>query len=142
MSSSGNVFKMLEIDDKTQIELLSKFIDDISLTDSQRQAYRQQRILMNYREKKYQDVLDDVNILEGTGDISGLLFIIKLKSGIHEQCRLARLSLMKKINEADNPEEYETLFLNLRQDKVDAFMNDRSIIQPQSNVTPNKRKKI
>ncbi|CAF2106924.1 unnamed protein product [Rotaria magnacalcarata] len=102
MSSSGNVFKMLEIDDKTQIELLSKFIDDISLTDSQRQA----------------------------------------KSGIHEQCRLARLSLMKKINEGDNPEEYETLFLYLRQDKVDAFMNDRSIIQPQSNVTPNKRKKI
>ncbi|CAF4839577.1 unnamed protein product [Rotaria socialis] len=125
MSSSGNVFKLLEIDGKTQIALLTKFIDDISLTGCQRQAYRQQRILMNYREKKYQDVLDDVKILEGTGDISGLLFIIKLKSGIHEQCRLARLPLMKKINEGDNTEEYETLFLNLRQDKVDAFMNGK-----------------
>ncbi|CAF4086473.1 unnamed protein product [Rotaria magnacalcarata] len=128
MSSSGNVFKMLEIDDKTQIESKTGVSSTKNFDELQR--------------KKYQDVLDDVNILEGTGDISGVLFIIKLKSGIHEQCRLARLSLMKKINEGDNPEEYETLFLYLRQDKVDAFMNDRSIIQPQSNVTPNKRKKI
>ncbi|CAF1487606.1 unnamed protein product [Rotaria magnacalcarata] len=129
-------------DNNKQIKMLTNLLVDKSSSEIERREFRRQRILINYEEKKYKDVLHDINIIEQTENISGLLLVLKLKSMIQEQFQKARSILMEQINNGDNSDDCEALFLNLRQDRVEQLMNGDLINKHDPTAKPNKRRKI
>ncbi|CAF4395295.1 unnamed protein product [Rotaria magnacalcarata] len=147
-------------DNNKQIKMLTNLLVDKSSSEIERREFRRQRILINYEEKKYKDVLHDINIIEQTENISGLLLVLKLKPMIQEQFQKARSILMEQINNGgkilirsdssdkivslytDNSDDCEALFLNLRQDRVEQLMNGDLINKHDPTAKPNKRRKI
>ncbi|CAF2072400.1 unnamed protein product [Rotaria magnacalcarata] len=123
MSVFNENVKMFCNDNNKQIKMLTNLLVDKSSSEIERREFRRQRILINYEEKKYKDVLHDINIIEQTENISGLLLVLKLKSMIQEQFQKARSILMEQINNGDNSDDCEALFMNLRQDRVEQLMN-------------------
>ncbi|CAF1121948.1 unnamed protein product [Rotaria magnacalcarata] len=142
MSVFNENVKMFCNDNNKQIKMLTNLLVDKSSSEIERREFRRQRILINYEEKKYKDVLHDINIIEQTENISGLLLVLKLKSMIQEQFQKARSILMEQINNGDNSDDCEALFLNLRQDRVEQLMNGDLINKHDPTAKPNKRRKI
>ncbi|CAF2154976.1 unnamed protein product [Rotaria magnacalcarata] len=142
MSVFNENVKMFCNDNNKQIKMLTNLLVDKSSSEIERREFRRQRILINYEEKKYKDVLHDINIIEQTENISGLLLVLKLKPMIQEQFQKARSILMEQINNGDNSDDCEALFLNLRQDRVEQLMNGDLINKHDPTAKPNKRRKI
>jgi len=108
--------------DEEKIQYLTSVINDQSTSDVQRIKCRQLRVVINYEQKRWKKVLDDINVLEQTNDC-GSLSVLKIKANIQECCRKARLSILEMINNGDNTDEHETLLLNIKQENIDELID-------------------
>ncbi|CAF3010269.1 unnamed protein product [Rotaria sp. Silwood2] len=93
---SGEQFKNINKDDK--LELLFCAIDDRRIPANKIEKYVRERIYINYENKKWQDVIDDIKTFEQTNK-STLFSILKIKAEFQEFCRKARLSIIKMMND-------------------------------------------
>ncbi|CAF4419441.1 unnamed protein product [Rotaria sp. Silwood2] len=113
---SGEQFKNINKDDK--LELLFCAIDDRRIPANKIEKYVRERIYINYENKKWQDVIDDIKTFEQTNK-STLFSILKIKAEFQEFCRKARLSIIKMMNDGDHTEGHEKLFFSISQNKCE-----------------------
>ncbi|CAF1458804.1 unnamed protein product, partial [Rotaria sordida] len=72
--SSSKQFEEIEDDDKLQ--LLSDLINNPSTSDKKKAKCLHQRIIINYENKKWLNVVDDIKMFEAI-DNSGVLSVLK-----------------------------------------------------------------
>jgi len=143
MSTSDEQFKLVfKSTGEEKAALLEKFIKDQSTSNEQKLKYREERVLINYEIKKWQEVLNDIAIIERTSVLCRTLSALKFKAIIQDQCRKVRLSIQQMINDNSSSDELDTLLLNVNQEKVDDFLDGQTSTKPsQSSTKQNKRQK-
>ncbi|CAF2847915.1 unnamed protein product [Rotaria sp. Silwood2] len=93
--SSSEQFEEIEDDDRLQ--LLSDLINNPSTSDKKKAKCLHQRIIINYENKKWLNVVDDIKMFEEINN-SGVFSVLKIKVRLYEHCRKARLSIMKMMD--------------------------------------------
>ncbi|CAF1444922.1 unnamed protein product [Rotaria sordida] len=127
--SSSEQFEEIEDDDKLQ--LLSYLINNPSTSDKKKAKCLHQRIIINYENKNWLNVVDDIKMFEEINN-SGVFSVLKIKARLHEHCRKARLSIMKMMNNGNYCDEHEKLFYNISQKNIDDLINGEMPIRCRS----------
>ncbi|CAF4621490.1 unnamed protein product [Rotaria sp. Silwood1] len=105
MSSSDQLqLKIMLGSNEEKIKLLTNIINNQTSTKDQIKSARELRVGINFELKQWQDVINDINMLEKTID-STELQVMKSKATIQECCRKERVSMMNLIHYGTSPHD-------------------------------------